>query len=1288
MDNILSRDGVTQGQRKLKALNPDYIHVDERTLDDLLQFAQALSKEVKFFNTENKEDGSWKRIFSDSVQENPTLDKNWREKALEFIENPEKFGTDTSFSTPHRALFFTFLLLMDFIKQQTNQLTKRHLDFLYRESLRLVHKKAVPDQVNLIMELVDGVDQLLLKKGTKLLAGQDALGKDLIYETDKEIVLNKATIEQAKTIYVKHEVGIEGLNGPEAIERVFGNPNEGYALPELPESVKSLDMKKTRLERLKMALEKEEYTKEKATGYINDYLFMTVSEFLMVMKSVGITSKTAEYEILTRAWNQKREKYPHKTPLIVDEVFVVPEAREDIVESVYDQFKNFDEWNTFGTRDELSGTAQKGFMGMAMATPALKMKEGERSITLQLFVEDEGWKYIKEIENKRVDGDGVLLKNNFKDLFGISLSTAAGWEKVTEENILYAKTNTAADEKRLEIKLLLPESFPSVQTIEEEVVFSGIAKKDPALMVSINNISINYKIIKKSGIEEVETEGNDKEEQKFKRVKAYEVFRNVKIRKADLAIDVKGIADFSMENELGSIDPKKPFELLGNDPVVGSPFYLAHPEVCYKNISHLNLEMEWMEKPENLNDYYQCYFNDYEFTVAGEIATVKEVTKDSSYDITVRIKEGTLGKVLYVGEKPFEISIQEDIELSLNVGVKLNVEEACELKFINGTKYNLTCRNFSKEEIGVNERTQKLLKALLRKELVYNLKAIVSKNAKDNLADLETPLFGDIYGGSEAGCQIDVLPGILDYSEKVSDNELFNIGDRKCYYRFELADTDFYHKRYPFLLQYYSQKSLLSIKDGDIATIDNKEYMKLLEHPPYTPRVKKMTLGYSVSVSSEVMEDPLTVNQILHFGYKDVNLESAVKNDEVSGNPKMVQSFDYQGELLLGLKDLRPPQNLNILFQLSEGSTDADLGMPPVEWYYLENNEWKTLHNGNILRDGTHGLVNPGIIEFKMPAIVNEENTLLPNNLHWIKASVRSNTQAVCKTISIDTQAISATFADNDNSPEHYKKPLVPKSIKASVEDIPQLGSIKQLYTSFGQRPVEMDDVFYGRVSERLRHKNRAVSMWDYERILLQQFPDVHKAKCVVQKTGSVGSVKMIVIPDLKGKVPFNPFEPKFTQAKLEQMKRFMEKHAFSYVDISVCNPVYKQVEVTVEVEFKAGLDEGYYISQLNTELKKFLSPWAYDGGVDIVVGRKIHESILVDFIEELPYIDYIKKLVVKLTPENSGNVNELEPDVVIGSAIGHIINNIARPSYNDDSPEGIGNMFVGEGGSEIFRVF
>ena len=58
------RDGTSQRDRSLKALEPDYIAVDERSVRDWLNFAKEFAKELNYYNELNKHTGDWSPFFN------------------------------------------------------------------------------------------------------------------------------------------------------------------------------------------------------------------------------------------------------------------------------------------------------------------------------------------------------------------------------------------------------------------------------------------------------------------------------------------------------------------------------------------------------------------------------------------------------------------------------------------------------------------------------------------------------------------------------------------------------------------------------------------------------------------------------------------------------------------------------------------------------------------------------------------------------------------------------------------------------------------------------------------------------------------------------------------------------------------------------------------------------------------------------------------------------------------------------------------------------------------------
>jgi hypothetical protein len=206
--------------------------------------------------------------------------------------------------------------------------------------------------------------------------------------------------------------------------------------------------------------------------------------------------------------------------------------------------------------------------------------------------------------------------------------------------------------------------------------------------------------------------------------------------------------------------------------------------------------------------------------------------------------------------------------------------------------------------------------------------------------------------------------------------------------------------------------------------------------------------------------------------------------------------------------------------------------------------------------------------------------------------------------------------------------PLAALSIKEMAVKDTAIKSILQPYQSFDGNPGELDNIYYTRVSERLRHKRRALTLWDYERLILDAFPSIFKVKCLTHTDEDFdltpGSVRAVVVPNLINKNSTNPLQPRANLVTLENIVSYVNQYVPVFVDFQVDNPVYEQLLVDFKVGFLPGKDPGYYGNQLNEDIKRFLSPWAYEEGQDITFGGKVYKSDIIVFIENRDYVDFV----------------------------------------------------------------
>ena len=473
-----------------------------------------------------------------------------------------------------------------------------------------------------------------------------------------------------------------------------------------------------------------------------------------------------------------------------------------------------------------------------------------------------------------------------------------------------------------------------------------------------------------------------------------------------------------------------------------------------------------------------------------------------------------------------------------------------------------------------------------------------------------------------------------------------------------------------FLHNLYSKTYALALStENPLVAIPNE---------PYTPLAESFVLNYTASETTkfiatgvENLENVYNKNEakLFHihpFGYTEEHsfLKSNLEYVE-DKNSYLLPTYCKGGELFIGLENVQELQQITLLFQVLEGSenplTPSFSGKQKIEWSVLGNNEWRILEYSDILLNETDNLLQSGILKFNLPKEASQNNTRLPKNYIWLKAKMHKKYDVVCKITGIHSQAVLATFKNNSNDLSHLKTGLEAGTISKLIQRLSNVKSVTQPYNSFDYKPEESGENYYRRVSERLRHKNRAISMWDYEHIILQEFPELYKVKCLnhTSETSyqSPGNVTLVVIPDTVNKNVFDIYQPRVSTATLNKVKNHIDQLNSLHVNTYVINPNYEEVTIDLKVKFKAGFDENFYSQELNNDIIRFLSPWAFDKNIPIIFGVSIHSSSLINYIEKLGYVDFLQDVKLLKNGALSDRVAiPSNPKSILVSAKNHFI--------------------------------
>ncbi|MBC7778015.1 MAG: hypothetical protein H7246_21465 [Phycisphaerae bacterium] len=466
-----------------------------------------------------------------------------------------------------------------------------------------------------------------------------------------------------------------------------------------------------------------------------------------------------------------------------------------------------------------------------------------------------------------------------------------------------------------------------------------------------------------------------------------------------------------------------------------------------------------------------------------------------------------------------------------------------------------------------------------------------------------------------------------------------------------------------------------------------------LPNPPYTPTFNSLNLDYISS--DQEMEPEIDEFYYMHpfdgfekkshfekfvptGGGASVPRAFSLFNDFTEFNtgtkdvPNIITGID--GHLFIGLDGLKAESNISLLVQTSEGSEkNADKDIPLLQWSYLrKHNDWAALPPLNILLDSSHSFTRSGAVQIAIPVDISSEgNTILSPKLLWLHVmaveSVSRSAAALPDLLNLRTQVIEASLRlDKGLEPIHLAAGQPASTISKLEISRSSVKKIEQPAPTFWGREAETAGLFfYQRISERLRHRDRAITAWDYEHLLLAKFADVATAKCINHTQYKIvpatelapGFVTIAVIPDLRKRAGTSLDNPRFPKGDLDEIRDYLNLHANLFLNepigdhkfLQVVNPQYEHLKVDISVQFKPRLDKAFYKMKLSEDLRNFIAPWLGNPDAAPEFGRILRESAIERFVEDLHYIDFIQSIAIY----KDGSLNPLpkiiRPDAAHG---------------------------------------
>lgn len=1224
---------------------------------------------------------------------------------------------------PHLALIFAFLKLFRHLQDDLNTYTRKHLDFFYKDVLKLIAQKARPDQVHLVFEIQNALELHRLSKGLLAKDGKDNNKEDVLFSLDEEIVVNKTQVAEQRTLFLNYETVQEQTY----LEGVYMAPDATRA-DGVKEEFKEGDPKSFAT----LGAKESKYL-DPETKFAKPYPRARLG-FILASPVLLLNEGTRTITIKLKC-NLDPPCADVKVSIGAGGGCCDEQDREVEEELVYPKFANSTDWYNeiassingryyYFNRDLIADTVKKG-MSTTLADKLLRVFLTDRR--KQCYCPAEIGRYEVAVPEAAIDVDNPddpgkkafsqeeldLIKSFFPPRKAIRTWYSGEKEWLEPDDPSTLSLTQAGGEYTLTITSVFSTERPAITFYNPKALKENFNTTLPLVRIELDD---TIKLLEPIDPTERSCCLSQTERESEHEISLYHFFRDLKLNTSLIEVNVCGLKNLVVQNDDSVQDVNSPIFPFGTRPKVGASFYVGSKELFSKDWREVYVNAEWKDKPKDFGEYYEHYsyknttfedgskeiVNSSFLTTAyvldkglwqpggqrrlfksfvGERARTKPLPPGfPSVPATPEVPaafcgHGTLPdqvdaydytNVSFAGLSPYErrpdllspatpyiVSSQYGfLRFTLDgVSFQHNIFPFVLARYMMAYA-GLLSLDVIQELVTKAGQAKKIIDAMIPKindinQHVGHLQGDVA-NITAHLGTLTAQL-GLLLGHINAAAGH--LPGnpgqaLIEVNQALGhfaniNNAIASLGADRTSVQDELnllGPLLSNNLPGPFNPNIAAAYGVIRLAGELKAIIDffvdnlkvDPELKDGLPNEPYTPVIKTLSLDYFAVAESDDID-------LIHlYPFTDT-----YKSEEIALRPPLFPTFCDEGSLFLGLKNFTPGSNLNLLFQLAEATADSEEERKEVSWFYLDNNQWKRLRKGfEVVDDATKGLTTSGVIRFALPANMTVENTVMPRNLHWIKAAIPQNSRSVCETIGIHAQAIRATFTNEErNDKQRLSAPLTNNSISKLNEADAAVKKVSQPYESFAGRVPEASSHFYIRVSELLRHKGRAIQRFDYERLVLEEFPQVYRAKCINHSFGlnahqyfndfpmAPGYVIMAVIPDLVQLKAAQSFEPRVPVSMLEDIVQFLKSRTSPFVRIRAVNPRYEKVYFGLKVKFYPGKDEVYYKETLIRELREFLAPWAIGDYSKLSFGQCIYRSDIVSFLESRDYLDYILEL-------------------------------------------------------------
>jgi hypothetical protein len=636
--SILNIDGLTQDERRLKALMPGHIDVDERDIADLLKFMTESAAQFNYYNLSNRPEGNWEDFFKSDIH--ILLVFIARFDMLKQIGLFSKYEVELNEADSAQILFAAWKDLLDVISEVLDILTELR-ERLAGISMELRKRLAsisieLPDRLASISEeskiagVLSGivgdlqVEVGLLRQYTKANAGYSSY-RDPDLPPAEEIsgnitavkahILNELT--DVKSIFTKLAAKCNHLLSVTNFYLKSNDLLDGNYAPHLALCITFLHLFRHLQHKLNAT------TKKHLDLYYKQILGFELNKAMPDSAHIVFEKEALAPDVLLKAGEELLAQLPGqqdpalfaleedllvtgaqitelKTLYLAEHIQIIDKKDDTVTEvQVYGRaypcgtaasfLKNKAQvktWPVLG-QDQYDLPAAERTMdvtslGLLLASPLLYQTEGQRAISIHISLEDGSYEdltgyfsHYSKVSKKDLIAVSKLL---LSEAFVIDYTDTKGWKEVPA-----FKASLNESLKRLEIEIQINNADNVVDVYKPEIHGGNFDIEWPVFRLLLNNYATNN---------------------------PFTFLRNLKMERISLRANVTGSKLVKLQNNVGPLSPANPSQLFGPQPSVGSYLDIKNSNIFNKYTKTFCIRLEWIGLPKEEGGwagYYRAY---------------------------------------------------------------------------------------------------------------------------------------------------------------------------------------------------------------------------------------------------------------------------------------------------------------------------------------------------------------------------------------------------------------------------------------------------------------------------------------------------------------------------------------------------------------------------------------------------------------------------------------------------------------------------------------------------------